>query len=135
MKRWRRLEEHIDNAGWVGQSFNAAALGQGLNVQVPEASLIIQSHLDAQRRPGSRTKYVLYRTGRTRAAMWQVATRAAEVRAMGQQHLDDMRLRVFRALEPDMIRLGILHPRAAATANAITNAVDAAIQMLVSTMP
>lgn len=125
--RWERLDEFLvlSGLGW----FNSIALAQDLGVSRREASKLIQSYLDEQRRSG-RTTYVLYRKGRTTGAVWHVGDRVADARALSRQWYDDVRLRVEKALEPDLIRIGISNPRAVQVTTAIANAVEANLQLL-----
>lgn len=131
MRQWEVLEDYLTQAVVTGQQvFNQAALACDMGISGPRASWLIQSYLDAQRRPNSQTLYVLHRTGRTSNAVWHVGSRAQDARELGRQHLDDMRLRVVRAMEPDLIRMGILNPRAVQVSDAIVAAVEANLQLL-----
>lgn len=135
MKRWEQIENYLTQMVAQGQAFNAPALANDLGVPAWEASAMIQSYLAAQRGTKSKTLYVLYRTGRTRNALWHVGSRTLDVRNLGKQHLDDMKIRIFRALEPDLIRMGILNPRATQVADALAKAVEANLALLAAGLP
>ena len=126
--RWRDMESYL--SAHPGQSFNAVALAADLGVSSWEATQMIQAYLGVQRLPNSRTLYVLYRKGRTRAAVWHVGVRSTDMRLLSRQYLDDAKTRVIRALEPDLARMGVLNPRASQFAESIGNVVEANLQLL-----
>lgn len=126
MSLWRELESHLS----AGQTFSAAGLAYELGIDTVDASRMIQSHLDAQRRPKSATLHTLWRTGRTSASVWHVGERAADVRGNYNQWKDDTVHRVLCALVPDSERMGNINPRVRQIAEAIVNAVAANLELM-----
>ena len=127
---WRDLEGHLLTRATPLVEFNGSGLAADMGISRREASALIRSHLDAQRRPNATTFYVLHRTGRTSGAVWHVESRAMDMRELSMQHLDDMRCRLEQSFVPDLIRMGVLNPRATKLSEAIINAVEANLQLL-----
>ena len=128
MTQWETVENYLTTTGT--QSFNSVALANDLGVTGPDASCLVQSYLREQRRPTSRTQFVLHRTGRTSQSTWHVGARAQDMRGMSRQHLDDMQITVTRALVPDLERMGFINPRATQVADALANVIVANVQLL-----
>jgi len=129
MTRWERLEEWLFDHEL--DEFDSVAVAHGLGVSNADASVFIQSYLDAQRSKASRTLYVLKRTGRTSAARWSVGQRTADARIIAGTLFSDVDTKVKRAFAPDLARLRERNPRAARYVEARLEAViDHALQIL-----
>jgi hypothetical protein len=128
---WEELESWLFESNTFGGQFANADVAKGLGVGSYTATRYIQSYLGAQRRPKSRTLYVLHRSDRTTRAVWHVGVRAADVRATSHQFFDDTKRRFTRALEPDLARVAALNPRARRKCEAIIEAVgEGAMRLL-----
>ena len=128
--RWRQLDEHLYETGALGLVFNSAALADDLGLSTPDASALIQAYLNAQRGAESKTRYLLRREGRTRAATWHVGVRTKDVRLHIGQFASDVRRRVERAIEPDLRRALTLNPRATHVVGYGMDAIELGIKML-----
>lgn len=112
MTRWQWFELHVLDELNVGEQFTAEWVGEFLDEDTIAGSSLIQCYVAAQRAPRSRTKYVLHRTGRTRAAWWTLGVRPSDSRDAVGQAMDDVRCKLDDALAPDLRRIGTLNPRA-----------------------
>lgn len=131
MTKWEQLEAWLFERRTFGGDMTNEDIAEALDISHSEASDYIQSYLDAQRSPHSRTLYVLHRTGRTSSAVWHVGERTADARATSHQYFDDVRHRFVRAVEPDLARIAEINPRAARKCKAIIEAVgDGAMRLL-----
>lgn len=130
--KWERLEEWLYETHTLGGgSFTSLDVANGLDVPRHDATRYIRSYLDAQRAQSSRTLYVLHRSGRTSRAVWSVGVRSADARATSHQFFDDIQQRFVRAVEPDLVRIATLNPRARRKCEAIIGAVaTGAMQLL-----
>lgn len=131
--RWETVERFIDVHGLLSDSFTSAEYAASEGVSGAVASIYIQAHLDAQRGPRSRTKYVLKRMAgtRTRNARWSVGERAKDVRGLGLAFSNDVKLKWMRAVEPDIRRIAAINPLAARRAEIIIDAtLDGALKVL-----
>lgn len=120
---WRVLEEWIVETYGFGGSFTNRDVAEGLDITNAQASMLIQSHLDAQRAAEPLTMYVLHRDGRTSAAVWTAGISTADARAVSQQFVNDVQRTVRRAFAPDLLRIAALNPRAARRCEAWIDAV------------
>lgn len=129
--KWESVEAWIfDNDE---QAFNVYDLADGMGVDSVAATDLIQSYLDAQRRPNSDTLYVLKREGRTRSAVWSVGQRTADAKVIGGVLFEDVAVKVNRAFAPDLQRLAAKNPRAAKFAEQkIAAVIDGALVVLAS---
>jgi len=128
---WEQLEEWIFENHPTGGAFSNRELASRLGVSRRQASRLIRRYTDAQRRPRSRTLYVLHRNGRTSRAVWRFGIRTADMRGIGGQYFDDVQQKFHRAVEPDLRRIAALNPRAARQCEAIIEAVgDSAMRLL-----
>lgn len=132
MTRWETLEswlfENRINGGRVG---NSHELAEELGISSNESSAIIQSHLEAQRSPRSRTLYILRRKGRTSRAVWYSGIRTVDSRAAGETFFEDVDVKFRKALAPDLQRIAARNPRAAKQCERIVDAVgNSAMTML-----
>jgi hypothetical protein len=125
---WTPLETYI--VAHPGVAFSSTQLARDLSLSSPEATRLIQSYLNAQRQASSTTKFVLRREGRTTGAVWHPGHRIEDVRELRAQHLDDMSIRLTRALAPDLRRMGVLNHQVAAVAEAIVRATEASLMLL-----
>jgi hypothetical protein len=101
MNQWETFERDVLDDMDVGDRFTC----QG------ETSKAVQRYLRAQRRKGSRTRYVLSREGRTRAAVWTIGTRAQDTRRVVGQFGSDVACTMRRAVRHDLDRMVDLNPR------------------------
>lgn len=110
--RWQRLEEYLYDHHEAGSDFSAEECAELQNMPNEEASADIQAYLEAQRKPDSRTLYVLERVPgtRTRSARWMVGERTKHARAIGAGLADDVSTTVHRAFVPDLRRIGEIKP-------------------------
>lgn len=130
MFKWEQLEVHLFDREALGEEFNCPALADDLGITRREATSLIQCYLSAQRRPNSRTLFVISRQGRTAAAVWHVGVRSRDVRLLTRQCLSDMGVKVTASLEPDLRRMAGLNPRCSRLAEAMTNAFAANLKLL-----
>lgn len=134
MTRWERLEEYLFTHDKQGTSFRASEYADEVGFDdVEEATADIQAYLRSQRRPKSKTLYVLHRMPKTRTsnAKWSVGVRSKDARLIGRALADDTKRRVFRAFMPDLVRLRKLNPRASKLVEAQIGAViDGAMVIL-----
>lgn len=130
MMKWEVFEEYLFERDLLSEAFKCETVAADLGISTREASMLIQAYLDAQRSPTSRTLFVLSRNGRTSAAVWHVGARSADVRGLARQVLDDMAIKVYDALEPDMRRMAYLNPRCAKLVNATTESFLANLKLL-----
>lgn len=135
MQKWETAQPFVFDQAASGTSFTAIEMAIDLGVTVRQASDLIQSYLRAQRRKNSPTLFVLHRTGRTRGSVWHVGARTADAKGMSQQTASDMTARVMRALGPDLKRMGVMNPRVAGLAQAMTAAFVANLNALVAALP
>jgi hypothetical protein len=120
MTLWQELETWLfDMYDEHGPKFRFTShtIQDDLKVSGYDASTLIQSYLEAQRRPDSETLFVLKREGRTSAAIWSMGIRTADARAMGNTLYRDITVKVKRAYAPDMKRLAMRNPKAAKFVN------------------
>lgn len=138
--KWERLEEWIfDREDAVERrvieksAFTHADLADGLGLDSMEATYMIQSYLDAQRRSASTTLYVLKRKGRTTASVWSVGHRTVDAKLIGGTLFEDVVVKVKNSYGPDLKRLAARNPRAAKYAEAkIAAVVEGALVVLAS---
>lgn len=136
MYQWERFEEYLFEADVAGNTFNAEAVASDFGFSVPEASRMIQSYLDAQNRPTSKTLFVLNRERgtRTRNTMWHVGVKTRDVRELSHQAVDDFRNRLRRYVAPTLGRMGQLNSRAVPIVEACVKSLDAGLELLVATL-
>jgi len=131
---WQQLEDYLFDVDAQGVNFNARELAQVFDVPTSRATAMIQSHLHAQIRPRSQTRFFLRRVeGRTSAAMWHVGIRAIDVRGAAAQTADDFRCRMRRYLVPTMHQYGVRNKRAVPAAQAMTELFAASLRVLSTT--
>lgn len=130
---WEILEGYLGTVG-VGVEVNCAAIAADLGVSTQTASGFIQSYLTAQRGDRSRTSYVLSRRGRTRSAVWHIGSRAADVRQRTAQGIDDMTTMLVRAMQPDLMAMGLHNPRAIPVVEANVRAMVAGLAAMSAAM-
>ena len=132
MTKWEQLEEWFYESMPTGGRFtNADVLARFGLESGREATLMIQSHLRAQRSPRVRTLFVLRRHGRTATVVWVVGVRTVDARATSNQFFDDVRHRFVAALAPDLAAIAALNPRAARRCRRIIEAIgEGAIPLL-----
>src|SRR5215467_14772084 len=109
--KWELLEEWILDIDIT--RFTVFDIAEAFEIEVPEASGLIQGYLRAQRQDGSNTLYVLKREGRTRSAVWSVGQRQMDARIIGGTLFEDVAVKVRRAFAPDLRRLAAKNPKAA----------------------
>lgn len=127
---WEQLEEFMIDNDMDGHAFTAISLGLSLDIPTARASVMIQSHLEAQASTKARTLYVLHRTGRTHSAVWHVGARAADARQVGSQAGDDFKRRVERAIEPTLREISVRNPHAMRSANEALRVIEGAVEMI-----
>lgn len=130
--RWRELQ---DDFLTNGLAFNCEGLAADWECSTRDASAYITAHVNAQRGPKARTKYVLRREGRTRAAVWHVTRRDADSPKLARQCMDDITVKIKEALVPDLHRLAAINPKAAPLVNALTSAFEANLHLLEAALP
>src|SRR5262245_61962410 len=131
MTRWEQLEEWLYETRPLGGRFTQEEVAERFDVTGRAATAYIRAHLDAQRSIRSRTLYLIHREGRTSKAIWIVGVRSADARALSHQYFDDVRQRFLIAVEPDLVRIGALNPRARRKCEAIVAAVgEGAMRLL-----
>lgn len=133
MARWEVFEEWLYDYDMTGKSFAVEDYAADKGIDVSDASEYVQSYLEAQRRQGSTTLYVLARCPgtRTRNARWQVGARTKHARQIGRGLHDDVRAKVIRTFLPDLRRVAQINPRAARASTAMVEAVvDGALRVL-----
>lgn len=129
MTRWEELEEWLFEHDL--ERFSVGQLAKSMGRSTTTSSLLIQSYLQAQRRPDSATLFVLKREGRTSASVWSVGQRTADARVIGGTLFSDVSVKVKRAFEPDLRRLSERNPKAAKYAEQKIEAVmDGALKVL-----
>lgn len=128
MTYWRVFEN------WLVQheteEFTCHDVAASIGCSVYEASGLINAYQSAQRGVRSKTRYVLKRRGRTRAAVWSVGQRTADARLIEDTTFQDIVVRVRRAMTTDLTRLAGLNPRAARKVELTLVAVDSALKVL-----
>src|SRR5215475_4150345 len=109
--KWELLEE------WLFENeitrFTVFDVAEAFEIEVAEASGLIQGYLRAQRQEGSNTLFVLKREGRTRSAVWSCGQRQVDARMIGGTLFEDVAVKVQRAFAPDLRRLAARNPKAA----------------------
>ena len=130
--RWEKMEAWLfDNYEDRTGTFTSQELAQSMDVSRQEASRLIRSYVEAQRRGNTSTLYVLKREGRTSQAEWSVGQRTADARIIGQTLFEDVNVKVRNAFAPDLRRLAARNPRAARYVEAKLSAVvDGALVVL-----
>ena len=123
MKRWELLEAWLFEIHTFGGVFTNYDVADGLGITPRQATHYIQAYLAAQRGAAD-TLYVIYREGRTKRAVWRVGIRTADARALSHTYFDDVKVKFQRAVEPDLIRIGELNPRARRRCEQIVEAVS-----------
>lgn len=109
---WLQFQREILDTLTIGDQFTAHDVAGWTGVSREDASAWIQCYLGAQRGRRAATKYVLSRTGRTRAAVWTVGRRTEDARNIVGQFGADIGCTIRRAVEPDLTRIGMVNPRA-----------------------
>lgn len=132
VESWRTLERYLDatvpGGGEVGSN---GQLASALGITNVEASTLIQNYLYVQRKQDSETKYVIYRMGRTRGAVWYCGTRSRDLKRRGNQFKDDIKANVARAFAPDLAQISALNPALAHRCEGIIEAVtEGALRVL-----
>src|SRR5262245_28912709 len=120
MKRWEKTEgwflKEIERRGLADDHWNfdftSREMADSVGISYSEASWYIQSYLAAQRKPKSKTLFLLKREGRTSKAVWSVGERSEDVRLRLSSFTGDMVRTVERALDPDLMRIVEINPRA-----------------------
>jgi len=131
MKLWQLFETEVLDDLEEGSSFTARQLGEAAALDTTEASRWITLYVDAQRRPRSRTKYVLHRTGRTASAVWSLGVRTNDARDIVGQFGDDTRYRLFYAVRPDLQRIAKKNGRSTkAIEEQLSPAIDGVVQII-----
>ena len=130
--RWLRLEQYINTLD-DREPFTSVAYADWANIGRSEASEHIQAYLEAQRGVHSHTKYVIKRLPgtRTSSAQWIAGERARDVRTLGLTLSSDTRVKMLRALKPDLQRIAEINPAAAHRAEIVAEAtIDGAMKVL-----
>jgi hypothetical protein len=130
--RWERLEEYLYDHEKAGTTFSSREYADTEGLDPEEASRDIQRHLEAQRRKGSKTLFLLQRVpgSRTSAAEWMVGARTLHVRHLQAGFFDDTLRKVQRALLPDLRRLREINPRAATRIEEGVEGLEGAMKVL-----
>lgn len=117
MKQWEQMEQwlfaYFDGEPRPGARFTSVEIAVSAGISRAKASRWIKSYLEAQRRTGSTTLYVLKREGRTSKAMWSVGERTVDARVINRTVYDDIKTKLKKAWEPDLLKLAKRNPRAA----------------------
>jgi hypothetical protein len=133
MTYWEELDDLIAQHSLT--AFTAEGLGTLVGQPTYRIGRLIQCHLVHQTSPWAISPVVLTRTGRTRAAVWHVGTRVADVKNLGKQTASDLRCRIQDFVEPTLTRIETLNPRAAATAQIALQALLYSAGQLESMLP
>jgi hypothetical protein len=130
LARWEKVEQWIGANALIDGDFNNASLAAGLGIPTGTATDYIQAYLHEQNRHGSRTLYLLRRTGRTTGTIWHVGQRTSDARGLGKQTADDFQRRFHRCIKPALVRIEALNPRAATAAQTIMSMLNYSIRQL-----
>jgi hypothetical protein len=118
--KWEKLESwfigEIERRGLADDhwqfTFTSRELADSLGISYSSASWLIQSYLSAQRTGRSQTLFVLKRQGRTTKAVWSAGERSQDARERLDSFAKDAVRTIERALEPDLLRIVEINPRA-----------------------
>jgi len=113
--RWEIMEQWIEH--WQEENgdvpFTCEGLADSLEISNPEATKLIQAQMLEQNRTDSRTKFVIERRGRTRAAVWTIGVRKKNLRQVNETYFDDIEVKARRTLRPTLRRIAELNPQLA----------------------
>lgn len=134
LPRWLKLEEWLFSYAATGGRFTSRSYAAAAGISGEEASQRIQCYLEAQRRPNSRTLYVLKREPGTRTskAVWSVGERTADVRAIGLAYFDDTVRRFTRAVERDLERVAEITPQTRRRVTAMVESTFSAVSVILA---
>lgn len=129
--QWETMEDFITDVG-QGTWFNSIDVASNFGISGPEASSLIQAYLHVQHRPNSRAQYVIRRKPGTRTskALWSAGTKVKDAKGVTQQYVDDIKRRLAREIEPDLMAMGLQNSRAMPLVEASVNALVAGIELL-----
>jgi len=113
MKQWEQVEGVLLEYDFSEAYLTNEWLSQALGVTTSQASRMIQSYLIAQRSVKSQTGFVLKRAeGRTTSSQWSVGQRIKDARQINRMFADDVKCKLKRAVEPDLLAIARINPRA-----------------------
>ena len=122
--------------GDEAETFVHADVMEGLDLESVEASDRIAAYQRWQRRKDVSPTFVIHRLATTRGpgTVWIVGHKSGDVKDLGHQLADDVRVRVQTAIRPTLRAIAKRNPLASAQTEALEDAVGALVAILVATL-